>query len=161
MLSRSFCVNIYDYLAGNIINNVLRVISVDNNITFNVVVRRYRVLKVRDEEFLYGYEDNDKGEDLEYDEWGCKALILFKPDLRFLESIGFSYESDNGVGSELPIIAVFSVDNILKDDNVGVKLSYRKNNKKFEEEKWFVVSDMRSYVYGSNYLNFYKLVVKR
>jgi len=149
---------VMDVLSNNILKNISRLISVDNNIMFDVKIVKKNNKQIKDNDYVFGYEKSKEVKE----EKITKALILFKPTLRFLKSIGVDFDSDNGIEGELPILAFFKEEDKLdRGDEIYTIVKSNKDQKEMVIERGFIVNDIKSIYFGNTFLNTYSLSVIR
>ncbi len=149
---------VMDVLSNNILKNISRLISVDNNIMFDVKIVKKNNKQIKDNDYVFGYEKSKEVKE----EKITKALILFKPTLRFLKSIGVDFDSDNGIEGELPIFAFFKEEDKLdRGDEIYTIVKSNKDQKEMVIERGFIVNDIKSIYFGNTFLNTYSLSVIR
>jgi len=149
---------VMDVLSNNILKNISRLISVDNNIMFDVKIVKKNNKQIKDNDYVFGYEKSKEVKE----EKITKALILFKPTLRFLKSIGVDFDSDNGIEGELPIFAFFKEEDKLdRGDEIYTIVKSNKDQKEIVIERGFIVNDIKSIYFGNTFLNTYSLSVIR
>jgi len=149
---------VMDVLSNNILKNISRLISVDNNIMFDVKIVKKNNKQIKDNDYVFGYEKSKEVKE----EKITKALILFKPTLRFSKSIGVDFDSDNGIEGELPIFAFFKEEDKLdRGDEIYTIVKSNKDQKEMVIERGFIVNDIKSIYFGNTFLNTYSLSVIR